>query len=79
LKNEQVLTKELIETLIEKIHVYPGKRVEVLFTYSDALMESIGRTSEDIPVLGEISGNSTSYTVGCPKQEFFMAGTKAEE
>ena len=39
LKNEQVLTKELIETLIDKIYVYPGKRVEVLFTYSDALVE----------------------------------------
>jgi len=39
LKNEQVLTKELIETLIDKIYVYPGKRVEVLFIYSDALVE----------------------------------------
>ena len=39
LKNEQVLTKELIETLIDKIYVYPWKRVEVLFTYSDALVE----------------------------------------
>ena len=39
LKNEQVLTRELIETLIDKIYVYPWKRVEVLFTYSDALME----------------------------------------
>ena len=39
LKSGQVLTKELIETLIDKIYVYPGKRVEVLFTYSDALME----------------------------------------
>lgn len=39
LKNEQVLTRELIESLIDKIYVYPGKRVEVLFTYSDALME----------------------------------------
>lgn len=39
LKNEQVLTKELIETLIDKIYVFPGKRVEVLFTYSDALVE----------------------------------------
>lgn len=37
LKNEQVLTRELIETLIDKIYVYPGKRMEVLFTYSDAL------------------------------------------
>ena len=39
LKNEQVLTRELIESLIDKIYVYPGKMVEVLFTYSDALME----------------------------------------
>ena len=39
LKNEQVLTRELIESLIDKIYVYPGKRVEVLFAYSDALME----------------------------------------
>lgn len=39
LKSEQVLTRELIETLVDKIYVYPGKRVEVLFTYSDALME----------------------------------------
>lgn len=39
LKNEQVLTRELIETLIDKIYVFPGKRVEVLFTYSDALVE----------------------------------------
>ena len=39
LKNEQVLTSELIESLIDKIYVYPGQRVEVLFTYSDALLE----------------------------------------
>lgn len=38
-KNEQTLTRELIETLMDKIYVYPGKRVEVLFTYSDALLE----------------------------------------
>ena len=43
LKNEQVLTKELIETLIDKIYVYPWKRVEVLFTYSDALVERQGK------------------------------------
>jgi len=49
LKNEQVLTKELIETLIEKIHVYPGKRVEVLFTYSDALMLKPAAAMADKP------------------------------
>ena len=43
LKNEQVLTRELIESLIDKIYVYPGKRVEVLFTYSDALVERQGK------------------------------------
>lgn len=60
LKNEQVLTKELIETLIEKIYVYPGKRVEVLFTYSDALIENAGMTSKNIPPLGGILGSSVS-------------------
>lgn len=39
LKNEKVLTKELIETLIDRIYVYPGKRVEVIFSYNDALIE----------------------------------------
>ena len=34
-----VLTALNIESLIDKIYVYPGKRVEVLFTYSDALVE----------------------------------------
>lgn len=46
LKSKQVLTKELIETLLDKIYVYPGKRVEVLFTYSDALMKSVKRMPE---------------------------------
>ena len=41
LKKGTVLTKELIETLIEKIYVYPAKRVEVLFTYADIRMEKM--------------------------------------
>lgn len=57
-KNEPVLTRELIETLIEKIYVYPGKRVEVLFTYSDALMENAGETSERAALLDEKTGSS---------------------
>ncbi len=39
LKSRKELDKELVEALIEKIHVYPGKRVEVVFTYSDILRE----------------------------------------
>ena len=35
-KQEKELTKELLETLVEKIYVYPGKRVEVVFRYTDA-------------------------------------------
>lgn len=70
-KNEQVLTRELIETLIDKIYVYPGKRVEVLFTYSDALMESVRKTSKDVPPWGETPRSSTSYTEKCRKQAFF--------
>lgn len=42
LKNGTVLTKELVETLIEKIYIYPAKRVEVLFTYADIPMEGMG-------------------------------------
>ena len=36
LKNENVLTKDMIEAFISKIYVYPGKRVEVLFTFTAA-------------------------------------------
>ena len=42
LKNGTVLTKELVETLIEKIYIYPAKRVEVVFTYADIQMEGMG-------------------------------------
>lgn len=35
LKKGNPLTKELVETLMEKIFVYPGKRVEVVFAYED--------------------------------------------
>lgn len=30
------LTKELVETLIGRIYIYPGKRAEVVFSYTDA-------------------------------------------
>ena len=35
LKSGNTLTKELVEALIERIYVYPGKRVEIVFTYGD--------------------------------------------
>ena len=35
LKTQRQLTRDLVEALIEKIYVYPGKRVEILFTYGD--------------------------------------------
>ena len=59
-KNEPILTRELIETLIEKIYVYPGKRVEVLFTYSDALMENADKTSERAELSNKKAGSSMS-------------------
>lgn len=62
LKNEQAFTRELVEILIDKIYVYPGKRVEVLFTYSDALMEGVTSASKCVPRLGEMSGSSEPYT-----------------
>lgn len=35
LKNEEELSKELVDALIARVHVFPGKRVEVAFTYHD--------------------------------------------
>ena len=35
LKSREELSKELVEALIARIYVYPGKRVEVTFTYHD--------------------------------------------
>ncbi len=35
LKRGKEFTKELIETLVERIYIYPDKRLEVLFTYSN--------------------------------------------
>ena len=43
LKDHKKLTKELIEVLIEKIYVYPGKRVEVVFAYSGDLMKEVAK------------------------------------
>ena len=34
LKNGKDLTKDMIETFISKIYVYPGKRIEVLFRFT---------------------------------------------
>ena len=41
LKSGRELTKEMIESLIRKIHVYPGKRVEVEFAYTNELLEGV--------------------------------------
>lgn len=68
----QMLTKELIETLIEKIYVYPGKRVEVLFAYSDALLEGGGGTSKEVHPLGGMQGSSISFMEECPGQTALM-------
>lgn len=39
LKRQKELTKGLVEVLIERIYIYPGKRVEVVFTYTDIQTE----------------------------------------
>ena len=39
LKKQKALTKGLVEALVERIHVYPGKRVETVFTYMDIQTE----------------------------------------
>ena len=35
LKSKRVFTKELAESLIDKIYLYPGKRIEVVFAFED--------------------------------------------
>lgn len=41
LKSGRKLSKEMIESLIRRIYVYPGKRIEVEFAYTDELLEGV--------------------------------------
>lgn len=41
LKTGNELTKEIIEALIERIYVYPGKRIEVIFAFTAEHMEGV--------------------------------------
>ena len=41
LKNGKDLTKDVVEAFIAKIYVYPGKRIEVLFTVTADSMEGV--------------------------------------
>lgn len=41
LKKGEDLTTELVDSLIEKIYVYPGKRIEVQFSYVNEMLEGV--------------------------------------
>lgn len=41
LKSGRELTKEMVEALLRKIHVYPGKRIEVEFSFTNELLEGV--------------------------------------
>ena len=41
LKSGRELTKEMVESLIRRIYVYPGKRIEVEFAYTNELLEGV--------------------------------------
>lgn len=41
MKNRESLTMELVDALVEKIYVYPGKRVEVQFRYVNEMLEGV--------------------------------------
>lgn len=43
LKSGKELTREMIETFISKIYVYPGKRIEVLFSFTEDCLEEVKR------------------------------------
>lgn len=42
LKNTKELTTEMVDSLIEKIHVYPGKRIEAELRYANEMLEGWG-------------------------------------
>ena len=41
LKSGKELTKDMVEEFISKIYVYPGKRIEVIFTFTADCMEGV--------------------------------------
>ena len=41
LKSGKELTKDMIEAFISKIYIYPGKRIEVIFTFTADCMEGV--------------------------------------
>ncbi len=43
MKNGENLTMELVDALIERIYVYPGKRIEVQFQYVNEILEGVAR------------------------------------
>lgn len=43
LKKEEELTIELVDALVGKIYVYPGKRIEVQFQYMNKMLEGVVR------------------------------------
>ena len=40
-KKGEELTVELVDALIEKLYVYPGKRVEMQFRYVNEMLEGV--------------------------------------
>lgn len=42
LKEGEDLTAELVEALVEKVYVYPGKRFAVQFRYVNEMLERVG-------------------------------------
>ena len=41
LKKGEELTTELVDALVEKIYLYPGKRIEVQFRYVNEMLEGV--------------------------------------
>ena len=41
LKKGEELTTELVDALVEKIYLYPGKRIEVQFRYVNGMLEGV--------------------------------------
>lgn len=41
LKNKSVWTKDMVDALIERLYLYPGKRIEVFYQFSNDMLEGL--------------------------------------
>ena len=61
LKSGKELTKDMIEALISKIYVYPGKRIEVQFNYTNEMLEGVVNHGKNRNISPPLFGGRQSH------------------